>query len=1170
MAKAWSESEEFEMAVYCYRKALELKPRTEFKRGLAKAYRKAGRYDRSEELLREVLTETPDDADAHYGLALTLFHEQKYREATAEFVWRMNVKDMVQHRKDLHPIFNAPAYNGEDLSNKTLLIHTEQGFGDNLQFARFINLVRPQVKKLVMWCRPGLARLFHHSLDIDEISENVFKLPKFDYQLPLLSIPTHFDPELKSLDNFAPYLSAAPNTQTLTRLNSLNIGLVWGASDSGFDHANKKVPLQLIKPLLDIEGICWHSLQVGSDRQDLLTSALNNQIIDQGERLNDFMATANIIDQLDLVITCDTSVAHLAGAMGKPVWVMLKKIPDWRWLSDGETTPWYPSAQLYRQANHGDWASVIERIKKNLIALIATKRRENQSDTIDDTTMPNISDSSPPSSPVKEEQHQAINYYQLGNAALNGGKLQEALSNYTIALQNNPQNYLALNNLGVTKRRLKLFNEALATFDQALSIKADFFQAISNKGHIYREDLKSPDQAIAWYLKALELQNDNPSAHINLGLAYVDKKDYSLARGCFSSAIQLKNCPLAAYYHRAYLELVTENFQAAVADFNTFLAAQPKHLDALNNRGVALKELGQSQEAAESFEAAIKINPNYSSAYFNYANLLMAKNDYQSAAIYLEKLITVNPGYLAAYINLGSCLKALNKPESAIDWYDKAIAIDPTYSEAHFYKGNRLNALKRYKEAVLAYRTALEKKPNYAAAASNLFLITTQMADWKNWQTDQQRLHTFIDQNISGVSPFNFLDTAENPETSATKQKKCGQLFAQDRVKVDKLPILVKNKLDNNREKLHIGYLSCDFHEHATMHLLEGVFRHHDKSRFTISAYSWTPYDDERTDKVRQFCDRFVCIRTLSDIEAAKQIADDHIDILVDLKGYTRYARAAIQGMRPAPVIVSWLGFPGTMGHERLADYIIGDPIVTPPACAKDFSETLALMPHCYQPNDSEREIGAKISREEAGLPANSFVFCSFTSSHKLNPQTFDIWCQLLKEVPNSVLWLLDPNEIVRENLIKEARLRGIDQQQLVFAPRMPLKEHLGRMQLADLALDTFPYTSHTTGSDALWAGVPLVALQGHTFVSRVSSSLLTAVGLQELITHSWQQYLELARTLALNPEQLLKIRTKLNAKKLSLPLFDTIRFTRNLEKMYLQMWEDKRTGNKNIIAIID
>ncbi len=367
LGKAWNDLEEFEMAVASYRQGLELEQRPELMRGLAKAYRKSGRYQRAEQLLREAISLDPQDADAHFGRSLALFHLERYPEALQEFEWRMNVREMIRHRRELHPIFDRPVWNGQDLTDKTLLIHSEQGFGDVLQFARFIPLLGGRGQRLVAWCRPGLGELLQHCFDIDSLSEDVFQLPPFDYQLPILSIARYFDPRLSMLDNPRPYLSAPPGQSPVQEpAHRPRVGLVWGASDSGFDHRNKKIPLTALRPLLAMEGIDWYSLQVGSDREDMAALPADIRPVDLGPQLRNFADTARAVDKLDLVISVDTAVAHLSGALGKPVWVLLKMNPDWRWHNDGEHSAWYPSARLYRQASHGDWGILVQRVLRDL------------------------------------------------------------------------------------------------------------------------------------------------------------------------------------------------------------------------------------------------------------------------------------------------------------------------------------------------------------------------------------------------------------------------------------------------------------------------------------------------------------------------------------------------------------------------------------------------------------------------------------------------------------------------------------------------------------------------------------------------------------------------------------------------------------------------------------
>lgn len=375
MGKAWGDMDEYEMAVWSYRKAYELAPNSESARGLAKNYRRTGRYRRARQILAKAIEADPVNADLQFNMAMTEFHLDNWASGLKAYEWRFQLKEMQKHRSDLAAIFNRPWLKGAELKDQTLLLHTEQGFGDSLQFARFVRLVRAKVGRLVMFCRPGLGRLFSHCLELDEVSEKLDALPEFNYHLPLLSVPSRFDPHLSSLRPFSPYLSAPPRLACPLQPEEgcLNVGLVWGASDSGFDHRNKKVPLLALDPLLANKAVKWFSLQVGSDRRDLAIHGYETRVVDVGAKLTDFARTAAAVDALDLVITCDTSVAHLAGAMGRPVWVMLKKEPDWRWHADGERSTWYPSARLYRQYSHGDWSDVVRRVLLDLDSLVAER-----------------------------------------------------------------------------------------------------------------------------------------------------------------------------------------------------------------------------------------------------------------------------------------------------------------------------------------------------------------------------------------------------------------------------------------------------------------------------------------------------------------------------------------------------------------------------------------------------------------------------------------------------------------------------------------------------------------------------------------------------------------------------------------------------------------------------
>lgn len=434
------------------------------------------------------------------------------------------------------------------------------------------------------------------------------------------------------------------------------------------------------------------------------------------------------------------------------------------------------------------------------------------------------------------------------------------------------------------------------------------------------------------------------------------------------------------------------------------------------------------------------------------------------------------------------------------------------------------------------------------------------MCEWTDLDADDRHLRKTLAQGgETRVSPFHLLSV---PGMSALDQRACAEQWTRGR------------RAEAQRERadlgftyppaagarVRLGYLSNDFHEHATAHLLAEVFEAHDRGGFEVRAYSFGPDDGlQMRQRLKGACDSFVDISNIGDRAAAQRIHEDRVDILIDLKGFTTKARTGIVMLRPAPVIVNYLGYPGTLG-EGICDYIITDRFLTPPARADDFSESFAYMPHSYHPHGRRAPIGRCPTRREAGLPDDGFVFCCFNQAYKISPDVFDIWCRLLSCVPDSVLWLLD-DPMAAGNLRAEAIRRGIDPRRLVFGPQLGQEDHLGRLQLADLVLDTAPYNAHTTASDALWAGVPVVTCPGGTFPSRVAGSILTAIGLADLIAPSAEAYFDLAWTLATDPERLAAFKTRLAANRLTSPLFDVAAYTVDLEAVYRVMFDRQRAS---------
>jgi predicted O-linked N-acetylglucosamine transferase (SPINDLY family) len=656
--------------------------------------------------------------------------------------------------------------------------------------------------------------------------------------------------------------------------------------------------------------------------------------------------------------------------------------------------------------------------------------------------------------------------------------------------------------------------------------------ALIGEGH-GREDAGDLAGALARYREAAHLAPSHARAHLNIGNAL-------LAQGDARSAIA------------AYAQALRLNGRYAPAHFN---------------RGNAHARLGEQVEAMRCYREAVACDPQFADAWIALGNAQDDLGDGPSALASYTRALELRPGFAPVIVNIASVQRRLGNPAAAEAACREALAVDPDLAQAHAQLGTIALDRGDWPGALRSFRRAAQLDPNPGAALAQAFHCANQLCDWSRRAEDEHALERLVAEGAPGIPPFYVLVLEPRTMGAGELMRRAAGRFAQSSMAAQ----LASAPLVRSREggdRLRIGYLSADFHEHATMHLLRGVLAAHDRARFHVTAYSYGRTKDATTQAARDSCDEFHDIAALSDADAAARIAADGIDLLVDLKGFTRDARLGITALRPAPVVVSWLGYPGSLGEPRLADWIIGDGTVTPIDRAGDYSEALALMPHCYQPNDSARAIAPAPTREQAGLPAQGFVFCSFNQGYKFGPRTFDVWCRLLREVPGSVLWLLPGSQAMADNLRREARARGVDAARLVFSPSLPLAQHLARLSHADLALDTFPYNSHTTGSDALWAGVPLVTCAGDAFASRVAASLLRAVGLPELVTQDWDGYFALAKSLATQPDRLAQVRAKLAAHRAGAPLFDTASFTLDLERLYAQIWQSHERGARAPIVL--
>lgn len=589
------------------------------------------------------------------------------------------------------------------------------------------------------------------------------------------------------------------------------------------------------------------------------------------------------------------------------------------------------------------------------------------------------------------------------------------------------------------------------------------------------------------------------------------------------------------------------------------LAVRPDEPAVLNNLGNTLRELGRLGEAADRLLRAVALRPDYHEAWNNLGNVYKEAAEYGRAAECYRQALARNPAYADALNNLGGVLHKQGDLNEAARLYRAAIAERPEFAMAHYNLANVLTDAGLLDQAIGHFRRAVALAPDYVEAINGLLRQLQTVCDWPELAPLSGRL--LASGVASGkVFPFSFLAL---PSTLA-QQQQCARhwvarQYAAYTGAAARHPYRYRDPAPGAR--IRLGYLSSDLHDHATAYLMAEVFELHDRTRFDVHAFSLGPDDSKpmRQRLVRAF-EHFHDLAGRPWQEVADYVHAQGIDILVDLKGYTKDTGSPVMAFRPAPVQVNYLGYPGTMGAAFI-DYVVTDRIVTPPEDQAWFDERFAYMPHSYQCNDRQRAIGPRPARAECGLPETGFVYACFNHTYKITPEVFGLWCEILAEVPDSVLWLLKSNRWAEANLRREAAARDVDPARLVFADNLPLAHHLGRLQNADLVLDTRPYNAHTTTSDALWAGVPVLTWPGDTFAARVAASLLHAADLPQLAAPSAAAYRALAVGIADEPILAHALKRHLAERRHALPLFDSPAFTRDLEALYGRMWQRHLAG---------
>lgn len=605
----------------------------------------------------------------------------------------------------------------------------------------------------------------------------------------------------------------------------------------------------------------------------------------------------------------------------------------------------------------------------------------------------------------------------------------------------------------------------------------------------------------------------------------------------------------------------TNRPEMAVALLSKALEVKPKSGEAYFNIGFVFQSLGQLNEALVSYSKAIALKPNFVDAHYNRGVVCKGLQRLNEALLSFDKVLALKPNFAEAHIYRGLVLSDLERLDEALASYDKAIALKPNTFEPHCNRALALLALQRPEEALVSFGKAIEIKPDLLEVDDNFlfgdfFRAKMMICNWQDFDDSLRKFEAGIRSSRRITIPFPVLSLFDSPEL----HKQAAKIYV-DRKFPQKNQIHPIVRRENN-DKIRLGYYSADFYNHATAYLMAELFETHDRTQFELFGFSFGPdTQDEMSTRVASAFDHFINVKHMSDLEIAKYSRECGIDIAIDLKGFTKDLRTGVFAERCAPIQVNYLGYPGTMSAEYM-DYIIADPTVIPRERRSDYTEKVVYLPNSYQVNDSSRQISKRtFTRQECGLPESGFVFCCFNNNYKILPSTFNTWMRILSAVEGSVLWLLEGNSAAAKNLQKEADSHGVDSSRLVFAKRLSLEEHLARHRQADLFVDTLPYNAHTTASDALWAGLPVLTCKGKSFASRVSASLLNAVGLPELITISQDDYESKAVELALNREKLLDIKYRLQKNRLTAPLFNTNLFARHIESAYRSMYEKHQLG---------
>lgn len=744
----------------------------------------------------------------------------------------------------------------------------------------------------------------------------------------------------------------------------------------------------------------------------------------------------------------------------------------------------------------------------------------------------------------------------FGKSLFKLGEHEKALEKFSLAVDLNNESFDGIFNAAVTLVNLNRFEEALSYLDRAYALNPNSYDCLFYKGIISLE-LKSYEQAIQYFEQSIALYPDHFEAYNKIAHALFKKKNYEQALLVCKRVLEIKPDFHEVLNNMGLIHHELRQYDKAIEFFEKTISIKPDYSEAWLNKGYSLIALKKYHEAIKFIDESLRLKPNFSLALLNKGNALLGLNNFQEAISFYDQATQSNGDIPGAFVNKGIALQAGNQHPKAIQCFDKAIELDNTLTEAWLNKGSSLSEIKNYVGAAECFFQSHIHSNGKLFSLGRAHHQMMLMCDWTNYEVITKELFDNLQNDKEVAEPFGLQGICD----SEYLLRKCAEIFTKNQF--PNQTYLLK-KESYSHKKIRLGYLCGEFRTQATSILMTGVWENHDKELFEIYAFD-NGFNDQSTlrTRINNAFSKIFDITNLSDEDVARLVQSCEIDILINLNGFYGRQRLGIFSYKPAPIQVNYLGFPGTIGVGYL-DYLIADKEVIPEKSRDFYAEQVVYLPYSYQANDDSRVISdCKFSRADLGLPEKGFVFACFNNNYKITPSTFDSWAKILSSVDDSVLWLLKDNPLVENNLKKELASRGVSPNRLVFAERFSNADHLARHSQADLFLDTWPYNAHTTASDALWSGLPVLTLMGNAFPGRVAASLLKAIDLPDLITYSVNEYELLAIELATNPNKLCSIKERLIQNRLSSPLFDTKLFTKNLEAAFFRMHEYHQKGIK-------